>query len=221
MVSGSAHRAATGFLSPWAGCSTRTSEKPHGKFLTMNLSVPTKVWGEDWTILSIANTRYYLLTVIDYFSRYIVAWGVVKTVTQREVQNLLALAYLSEGIEQQDPNPYSELIKVLRIWPGKPRGLSGIWRWCSPPAGPIGPQTTPGRKDGIAPSSKRRSTATPHTPQRRSPALLSQDTFGSITKSGRIRLCGITPPGSCIAWGTTQNFWSITEKWSELSKSRE
>lgn len=66
---------------------------------------PNQVWGEDWTILSITNNRYYLLTIIDYFSRYIVAWGIVKTVTQREVQNLLALAYLSEGIEQQDPKP--------------------------------------------------------------------------------------------------------------------
>jgi putative transposase len=75
---------------------------------------PNQVWGEDWTILSIANTRYYLLTIIDYFSRYIVAWGVVKTVTQREVQNLLALAYLSEGIEQRDPKP------ILRADQGSP-----------------------------------------------------------------------------------------------------
>jgi putative transposase len=75
---------------------------------------PNQVWGEDWTILSIDNKRYYLLTIIDYFSRYIVAWGIVKTVTQREVQNLLALAYLSEGIEQHDPKP------ILRADQGSP-----------------------------------------------------------------------------------------------------
>jgi transposase InsO family protein len=75
---------------------------------------PNQVWGEEWTILSIANNRYYLLTIIDYFSRYIVAWGIVKTVTQREVQNLLALAYLSEGIEQRDPKP------ILRADQGSP-----------------------------------------------------------------------------------------------------
>jgi len=64
-----------------------------------------QIWGEDWTILSIDCIRHYLLTLIDYFSRYIVAWGVVKTVTRLEVQNLLTLAHLSEGIGPQDPKP--------------------------------------------------------------------------------------------------------------------
>jgi len=66
---------------------------------------PNQIWGEDWTILSIDFTRHYLLTLIDYFSRYIVAWGVVKTVTRLEVQNLVALAYLSEDIEPEGPKP--------------------------------------------------------------------------------------------------------------------
>ena len=51
---------------------------------------PNQIWGEDWTILTIAGMRYYLLAIIDYFSRFIVAWGIVKSVSQREVQNLLA-----------------------------------------------------------------------------------------------------------------------------------
>ena len=62
---------------------------------------PNQIWGEDWTMLSIAGTRYYLLTIIDYFSRFIVAWGIVKSVSQREVQNLLALAYMSEDIDRK------------------------------------------------------------------------------------------------------------------------
>ena len=66
---------------------------------------PNQIWGEDWTILSIEDTRYYLLTVIDYFSRYIVVWGIVRTVTQREVQNLVALAYLSEDLGASEPKP--------------------------------------------------------------------------------------------------------------------
>jgi transposase len=53
---------------------------------------PNQIWGEDWTILSIEYRRHYLLTIIDCFSRYIVAWGVVKTVTRLEVQNPLTLA---------------------------------------------------------------------------------------------------------------------------------
>ena len=66
---------------------------------------PNQIWGEDWTILTIAGMRYYLLTIIDYFSRFIVAWGIVKTVTQREVQNLLALAYMSENLDQDASKP--------------------------------------------------------------------------------------------------------------------
>jgi len=66
---------------------------------------PNQIWGEDWTRLSIAGTRYYLLTIIDYFSRFIVAWGIVKSVTQREVQNLLALAFMSEDIDQKVTKP--------------------------------------------------------------------------------------------------------------------
>ena len=67
---------------------------------------PNQIWGEDWTIISVDCSRQYLLTLIDYFSRYIVAWGVVKTVTRREVQNLVALAYLSEDIEPEAPKPF-------------------------------------------------------------------------------------------------------------------
>lgn len=49
-------------------------------------------------MLSIKGLRHYLLTIIDYFSRYIVAWAIVKTVSQREVKDLLAIAYISQGI---------------------------------------------------------------------------------------------------------------------------
>ncbi len=75
---------------------------------------PNQIWGEDWTILSINQARHYLLTLIDYFSRYIVAWGVVRTVTQVEVQNLLALAYLSEGVATGGCKP------ILRVDLGSP-----------------------------------------------------------------------------------------------------
>jgi transposase len=75
---------------------------------------PNQIWGEDWTLLTIEDRRYYLLTIIDYFSRYIIAWGVVPTVTQKEVQALLTLAYLNEGIEHQKQKP------ILRADLGSP-----------------------------------------------------------------------------------------------------
>jgi hypothetical protein len=72
------------------------------------------IWGEDWTTLTIDGLRYYLLTIIDYFSRYIVAWGIVKTVTQREVKDIVTLAYINEGIGEHEQKP------MLRADQGSP-----------------------------------------------------------------------------------------------------
>lgn len=70
---------------------------------------PNQIWGEDWTMLTIAALRYYLLTIIDYFSRYVIAWSIVKTVSQREVKDLLVIAYLSQGIEELEQKPLVRL----------------------------------------------------------------------------------------------------------------
>jgi putative transposase len=75
---------------------------------------PNQIWGEDWTGLVIAGLRYYLLTIIDYFSRYIVAWGIVKTVTHQQVRPLLVLAYLSQNIDTSRDKP------LLRVDRGSP-----------------------------------------------------------------------------------------------------
>ena len=57
-------------------------------------------------MLTIAGVRHYLFTIIDHFSRYVLAWGVViKTLTHREVQDFSTLAYISEGIEQHEQKP--------------------------------------------------------------------------------------------------------------------
>jgi putative transposase len=60
---------------------------------------PNLLWGEDWTGLQIECQRWYLLVLLDLFSRLIVSWSVVKTVTHREVQDLLAYGLLSQGID--------------------------------------------------------------------------------------------------------------------------
>ena len=83
---------------------------------------PNQIWGEDWTILTIAGMRYYLLTIIDYFSPFIVAWGIVKSVGQREVKNLLALAYMSEHIDQETSRP------MIRFDQGSPNMAHGTRR---------------------------------------------------------------------------------------------
>jgi len=83
---------------------------------------PNQIWGEDWTMLTIAALRYYLLTIIDYFSRYIVAWAIVKTVTQKEVKDLLIIAYLSQGIEELEYKP------LFRVDMGSPNVAYGTRR---------------------------------------------------------------------------------------------
>ena len=39
-----------------------------------------QMWGSDWTKLRVGGVRWYLVTVIDFFSRWIIAWEVVPTV---------------------------------------------------------------------------------------------------------------------------------------------
>ena len=44
------------------------------------------MWGSDWTKLSVGGVRWYLLTVIDFFSRWIIAFEVVPTVNAGSVK---------------------------------------------------------------------------------------------------------------------------------------
>lgn len=81
---------------------------------------PNQIWAEDWTGLVIGGLRHYVITILDLFSRYVVAWGIVKTVTQREVKNLVALALMSEGIEDQPVKP------ILRTDPGSPNMAADV-----------------------------------------------------------------------------------------------
>lgn len=62
---------------------------------------PNRLWGEDWTGIVIAGRRWYLLVLLDLFSRLIVAWDVVPTVTRREVRELVARGMLAQGLDRQ------------------------------------------------------------------------------------------------------------------------
>lgn len=96
---------------------------------------PNQIWAEDWTGLVIQGLRHYVLTILDVFSRYVVAWGIVKTVTQREVKNLVALAVMSEGIDSQEEKP------ILRTDPGSPNMAADVRLFLSE----VGIRFSPGR----------------------------------------------------------------------------
>jgi len=60
------------------------------------------MWGGDWTQLRIAGLRWYLLTLIDFFSRLVVASRIVPSVHAGEVKALYQEGLLSQGIELKD-----------------------------------------------------------------------------------------------------------------------
>jgi len=96
---------------------------------------PNQIWAEDWTGFVIEGLRHYVLTILDVFSRYVVAWGIVKTVTQREVKDLVALAVMSEGIDGRDDKP------MLRTDPGSPNMAADVRLFLSE----VGIEFSPGR----------------------------------------------------------------------------
>ena len=112
---------------------------------------PNQIWGEDWTRLLIRGERHYLLTVIDFFSRYVVAWGVVQTVTRREVMNLVALAIMDQGLTESQHKP------ILRTDPGSPNMAKDVRTFFNEigirfsRAGYTGLRTMPGKSVSIGP----------------------------------------------------------------------
>lgn len=56
------------------------------------------IWGCDWTKLRIAGLWWYLLTVIDFFSRLIIAFDVVPTVNASHVKRIYQRGLLKQGI---------------------------------------------------------------------------------------------------------------------------
>ena len=53
------------------------------------------MWGADWTKMCIGGERWYLLTLIDFFSRKIVHWNILKTVNAGHIKNLYAVGLSS------------------------------------------------------------------------------------------------------------------------------
>lgn len=80
------------------------------------------MWGSDWTKLSVGGVRWYLLTVIDFFSRWIVAFDVVPTVHAGSVK-----AIYQAGLNNQGISLHSQSKPELRVDRGSPN-TSGVTR---------------------------------------------------------------------------------------------
>jgi putative transposase len=78
------------------------------------------MWGSDWTKLRVGGVRWYLLTVIDFFSRWIVAWEVVPTVHAGVIKAIYETGLNHQGISKHSPTK-----PQLRVDRGSPN-TSGI-----------------------------------------------------------------------------------------------
>lgn len=78
------------------------------------------MWGSDWTKLRVGGVRWYLLTVIDFFSRWVVAWDVVPTVNAGNVK-----AIYQAGLKAQRISIHSKAKPEFRVDRGSPN-TSGI-----------------------------------------------------------------------------------------------
>lgn len=68
-------------------------KSPHYEVWQRNL-----MWGCDWTKLLVGGVRWYLLTVIDFFSRWVVAWEAVPTVNAGNVKAIYQAGLKAQGI---------------------------------------------------------------------------------------------------------------------------
>ena len=73
------------------------------------------LWGCDWTKLRIGHLRWYLLTVIDFFSRHLIAFEIVPTVNASHVKAVYRSGLKAQGISlEADRKP------ELRVDRGSP-----------------------------------------------------------------------------------------------------
>ena len=64
-------------------------------------SAPNQLWQTDFTYLRVIGWGwFYLSTVLDDFSRYILAWKLCTTMTATDVSDTLAIALRSSGLER-------------------------------------------------------------------------------------------------------------------------
>jgi len=78
------------------------------------------MWGSDWTKLLVGGIRWYLLTVIDFFSRLLIAYEVVPTVHAGYVK-----AIYQAGLRKQGISLHSQAKPELRVDRGSPN-TSGV-----------------------------------------------------------------------------------------------
>lgn len=73
------------------------------------------MWGCDWTKLRINHVRWYLIILIDFFSRYIVAYDICPSVNASHVKHIYAMGLKSQSIAKRH-----DILPELRVDCGSP-----------------------------------------------------------------------------------------------------
>ena len=76
---------------------------PPGELLLHEPWKPNLLWGMDWTYLKIGNVFWFLLVIVDWYSRKIVAWGLFSQITRFEVVATVTDAVANENIDKLPP----------------------------------------------------------------------------------------------------------------------
>lgn len=72
------------------------------------------MWGCDWTKLLIDHMRWYLLILIDFFSRYLIGYNLHPSINASHVRHLYAAGLRSQGIQKNG------ILPELRVDRGSP-----------------------------------------------------------------------------------------------------
>ncbi len=85
---------------------TSESEPSHKKYpyLLRNLAItrPNQVWGTDITYLRLENGWAYLVAILDWYSRYVVAWKISPT-----LESDFCIAALNDALEKNIPEIFN------------------------------------------------------------------------------------------------------------------
>jgi len=65
-----------------------------------NIRQRNLMWGCDWTKLLIGHTRWYLIIIIDFFSRYLVAYDIYPSINASHVKHVYTAALKAQTIQK-------------------------------------------------------------------------------------------------------------------------
>lgn len=71
---------------------------------------PNLLWGTDWSWVRVAERFYFLLIVVDWYSRKIISWGLFEQITKFEVVAVVTDAVAIEGLDKLPPDALKPIV---------------------------------------------------------------------------------------------------------------